>query len=328
MLRAHVLSCCPQCARTAGPLCHSGCAVCLCVPAGPLPASWSSLTSLQRLVLRDNALSGTLPAGWSALSRLTLLDLANNQLSSTVPSAWPTGMAGLTEASSAVLSGNAALCGALPGGWATSDVVTAGGSLLGQSCPSPPPPPPSPPLPPSPPPSPGNSLYTLRTAHSGAWPSFLTPGWDGVSDPCSPTVWPRVTCSGGVPVTLDLTGRNLTLTSLPRDLAFVTSLRDVRLGPGNALQGTLPAEWSALSALTRLDLEGGQQLTGTLPAEWSALGALRRLSLQGNQLFSTVPSAWASGMTALMALVFSNNAALCGPLPAGECARWCVRSPG
>jgi hypothetical protein len=227
-------------------------------------------------------------------------------------------MSALSDPSSAVvLTDNAGLCGVLPGSWSTSGVVATGGTLLGQVCPSPPPPPPSPPLPPSPPPSPGNSLYTLRTASSGAWPALLSPGWDGVSDPCSPTVWARVTCNAtsGLPIALDLSGRGLTLASLPADVAFVTSLRDVRLGPGNVLQGTLPSEWSALSSLTRLDLDGGQQLTGTLPAAWSALGSLRRLNLQGNQLFSTVPAAWGSGMTGLTALVFTNNAGLCGPLP-------------
>jgi hypothetical protein len=251
---------------------------------------------------------------WSALASLTRLDLANNQLSHTVPSAWPAGMVGTTASSAVWLSGNALLCGPLPGRWANTSIVVVTGTLLNQACPSPPP---SPPSPPPPPPTAGSALWSLRAATTSAWSAALD-RWDAVSDPCGMLPWQRVTCNAttGLPSAVDLSYLDMTFT-LPPAWAFVTSLRDVRMGPGNALQGTLPAEWSALSALTRLDLSYGQ-LAGTLPQEWSALGALRLLNLQSNTLHSSVPAPWSSGMAAMSTMVLSDNAALCGPLPGGQ----------
>lgn len=47
---------------------------------GPLPAQWSSLTSLASLDASSNYLSGPLPDAWHSLDSLQELHLANNNL--------------------------------------------------------------------------------------------------------------------------------------------------------------------------------------------------------------------------------------------------------
>ena len=89
---------------------------------GPLPTSWSSLSNLQLLFLRDNQLTGehyvfsyhaatmwpgqlfnaphmicspslshapgTMPTEWSSLASLQSLSLADNALSGSIPASW------------------------------------------------------------------------------------------------------------------------------------------------------------------------------------------------------------------------------------------------
>jgi Leucine-rich repeat (LRR) protein len=47
---------------------------------GPLPASWSLLTTLEELDVSNNSLTGQLPADWAALSKLEELQLQGNNL--------------------------------------------------------------------------------------------------------------------------------------------------------------------------------------------------------------------------------------------------------
>ena len=49
-------------------------------PQGPLPASWSALTSLVALELRYNAFEGELPPAWASLTALQSLRLRSNGL--------------------------------------------------------------------------------------------------------------------------------------------------------------------------------------------------------------------------------------------------------
>ena len=54
-------------------------------PATSVPSAFASLSSLQRLQLRNARLTGTIPSSLTALTRLTFLDLAYNALSGSIP---------------------------------------------------------------------------------------------------------------------------------------------------------------------------------------------------------------------------------------------------
>ena len=88
-----------------------------------------------------------------------------------------------------------------------------------------------------------------------SWTAASLSGWSSGTDPCSVT-WTGVTCSGGLPATVDLRYRGLVGT-LPSLLSYVPALTSVKLS-GNALYGTLPASWSALTSLRTLDLGSNQ----------------------------------------------------------------------
>lgn len=55
---------------------------------GVLPDSWSRLTNLKGLDLRENQISGNLPSSWSRMVSLESLDLSFNQLTGTIPQTW------------------------------------------------------------------------------------------------------------------------------------------------------------------------------------------------------------------------------------------------
>lgn len=57
--------------------------------SGQLPATWKSLTQLQKLVLNNNNLSGPVPTGWKQLQQLQAVYTFNNTaLSGCLPASW------------------------------------------------------------------------------------------------------------------------------------------------------------------------------------------------------------------------------------------------
>ena len=204
---------------------------------GTLPSSWSSLQPLTFLKLSNNQLIGGLPQAWSALSNLQQLDLSNNLLTSTIPAAWPLGMTALTRL---ILSTNS-MCGSIPGpSWNSTAGLVVYTSPLGTPCPAPPPPPPSPPTPPPPPPTIGHALYSLQGVVTSASWTASGLNWTSSSDPCV-NAWTRVTCSGGVPVSVDLSYKSL-VGSLPSLWNFVPSLQSISMA-SNTFSSSLPAPW-------------------------------------------------------------------------------------
>jgi hypothetical protein len=105
--------------------------------AGPLPASWSRLTSLRVLYLFQNKLNGTLPPSWGDLSAMQDLRLWRNQLTGPLPPSWgrlanlerldvdlnqltgqlPERWGNLSALTTLFLSDNTALTGTLPCSW-------------------------------------------------------------------------------------------------------------------------------------------------------------------------------------------------------------------
>jgi hypothetical protein len=80
---------------------------------GTLPASWGNLPALQELRLYGNQLSGPLPPSWGDLTRLTWLEVFNNQLTGQLPERW----GNMSALGILFLSRNTALTGTLPCSW-------------------------------------------------------------------------------------------------------------------------------------------------------------------------------------------------------------------
>lgn len=108
------------------------------------------------------------------------------------------------------LTGNGALCGALPGTWATSGVVEGTGTGLGAACGANP----APPLPAGG--APRAALFAVRLSTNSTWPAGLDSSWQFDTDPCGSTAWAGVTCSGGSVVRLDLSLYNMQVRALTR----------------------------------------------------------------------------------------------------------------
>ena len=81
-----------------------------CALSGALPAELP--VQLSSLALQNNKFSGTLPAGWSQLSRLKNLNVNNNYLRGTLPLAW-----GAMSKLISLNLGSNYLSGTLPNGW-------------------------------------------------------------------------------------------------------------------------------------------------------------------------------------------------------------------
>ncbi len=124
-----------------------------------------------------------------------------------------------------------------------------------------------------------------------------------------------MTCTSGSVTGVDLSFLSVPAsTPLPPAVATLYGLGSIQLN-GNGLVGSLLPELSALTSLTLLRVDNNA-LSGELPSGWSSLSRLVTLNLGANQLTGSIPGTWPAGMTALTRLTVSNNAAVCGPLPA------------
>ncbi|KAF8059378.1 HISN7 [Scenedesmus sp. PABB004] len=281
---------------------------------GTLPASWGALSSLQKLGLKNLALTGPLPASWSGMAALTTLDLSANALSGPLPEAW----AGLAALQELHLNGNA-LGGPLPAAWgdgmaALTTLYLSGNALTG-------------PLPAAW----GDgmaALTTLDLSHN-AITGPLPDAWGGLAS---------------IEWRLDLSYNKLSGPIPEAWAGGLAALRQLDLSH-NALSGSLPAR--ALSNVPGVDLSYNQltgrvsdwagwatvmncyqvefptlnlahnQLTGPLPEAPGRRAGL--IDLSDNALTSTLPAAWANwplcqGCYAGFTLNLAGNQ-LRGPLP-------------
>ncbi|GAX75266.1 hypothetical protein CEUSTIGMA_g2711.t1 [Chlamydomonas eustigma] len=245
-----------------------------------LPSSLSALTTLQTVTLQGAGFTGPLPAAWSTLTQLSALTLNYNNLTGSIPASWTAISSTLTIVS---LVKNTLMCGAYPSGFSPPVTIRAVSTGLGIPCASPPPspfPPPSP-IPPPSPPSASSSLLTLKDATDALEWASSGLNWTSPS-PC-PNLWTGVTCTNGLPTSVNLADNFFSLSStspnLPGNLGYVTSLQSLNL-TNNLYSSTLPASWSMLSALTYLDLSGSNNMMGSVPPSWGT-GMTAMSSTQG-----------------------------------------------
>jgi len=300
---------------------------------GQLPRSWSSL-KLMKLQLEGNLISGTLPSSWTTpqlSSTLNRLDLGMNHLTGTVPHTY----AGLTALEDLRLSGNF-LNGSVPSEWSQMSSIREldlqDNELTGIVAPA---------L------REGLETVEIDLRFNrldlGRPPRRFPSKWEvepqGALSPRAVLLeWkrrlPRGACAGcsGGPVfrtwqqgtdicdwhervrlgdgaaadrgvdrcsrssqafrLLNLNGLGVG-GPLPPELGDLWELGDLLMAD-NAFTGTLPAQWSSLGQAasdTEITLSRNR-LTGTLPMEWSHHAREISLLADSNSLNGTLPSAW------------------------------------
>jgi Leucine-rich repeat (LRR) protein len=281
---------------------------------GELPVM-SNLTSLEKLVLRNNRLSGSL-LPFTTLPALRLLDISNNLYHGVLPV--------LTSFAPHLISlytdGNSQLALASPNVGSFGQEMSDLGSL-------------------------SQDLDALRAVYdstSGSTFWVHRNGWaDPGTDPCL-SKWFGVVCNdvgrvtaldlrnnnltGFVPdaisrlsalIALDLSGNRLR-EKLPLGLSSLTRLRSFNLA-GNFLQGDLPcADFGALSELEYLDVSGNA-FSGSLTALIAGAANLRHLDLSRNRLTGSIPAALSSLSSLSVVKLDSNRFNGNLPLQLGSC---------
>ena len=112
---------------------------------------------------------------------------------------------------------------------------------------------------------------------------------------------------------LVLASNNLT-GELPREISFLTSLRNFVVLAGNALQGTIHEDiWISWKKSSELQLQHNN-FTGTLSTTLGLFTNLRRLDLSGNRFTGVLPTELGRLSDALDEVYIASNL-LTGPLP-------------
>ncbi|KAF8057645.1 FUM1 [Scenedesmus sp. PABB004] len=251
--------------------------------SGPLPESWSGMTSLRLLQLVDNPLlGGPLPrTWWGNMLSLRSLNLGSANLTGGLPdelAAWAAhypadgSRGGITELD---LHGNA-LAGSLPAAWrgfgCKGTLDLSGNALTGE-------------LP-------------------AEWVSFSAVNLDS-----NKLTGPLPSLTGWASMGSLSASDNRLSGKLPSGLGAWKGYTLVVAR--NNLTGPLPAAWAGMPNLGALDLSGNPLCT-PLPAEW---GGLRVYDLRINdaRLTGTVPLSWARN--GVMRLAIGGNPSLGGCLP-------------
>ncbi|KAK9907690.1 hypothetical protein WJX75_008211 [Coccomyxa subellipsoidea] len=255
--------------------------------SGPLPASWSNLTSLETLSLGQNSLTGTLPSSWAGMANLQKMDFNKNKLRGTLPPAW----ASMTQMQVLDFSYNQ-LTGTMPSSWASMTNLTVcsfrENTLTGAL------------------PSSWASMANMTSLeiYNNNFTGTLPPEWALLF--ADPTAFPP---------NLDLSGNRLS-GMLPSSWSNMTSLRTLDLSHNN-FGGTLPPSWLRLQRLELLDLNHNN-LTGRLPESWASLFPVYRnspgtLDVTSNKLTGTLPSSW--GYMAGLTTLYASSNRLTGTFP-------------
>lgn len=101
--------------------------------------------------------------------------------------------------------------------------------------------------------------------------------------------------------------------SIPRELAALSSLRDLQLAH-NRLSGSIPRELGNLNHLWRLRLTDNR-LTGSIPPALSNLDSLSFLQLTANYLTGPIPHELGNLSRLRVLHLFNNHDGLSGPIP-------------
>lgn len=268
---------------------------------GSIPSSFSNLSQLETLSLRDNSLTGTLPEDLMSMSNLTTLNLAGNKFSGDIP----VSIGNLKAISVLNLSGNG-FSGKIPGSIGSLYKLTAldlsKQNLTGEL-----------PL----------DLFGLPSLQvialqenkfSGDVPegfsSLLGLHYLNLSSNLF---------SGHIPSTfsflkslsvLSLSNNNIS-GKIPPELGNSSDLQILNLG-SNTLTGSIPYDLSRLSHLTQLDLSNNN-LSGEIPQEFSGISSLNSILLNSNHLSGNIPATFSS-LPNLTSLDLSSNN-LTGEIP-------------
>ena len=240
--------------------------------SGRLPTSLGNLTSLAELYLGSNNLDGPIP-DLSNLTGLMVLDLSGNQVSGEIPD-----LSALTSLTTLNLSGNN-LDGEIPDLSALINLTVlnlSGNQVIG-------------------------TIPNL---------SSLT-GLTQLALNNNQLRWTIPATLNSLTGLTQLTLNNNQLSGTIPKLSNLTGLTQLTLN-NNQLSGTIPATLNSLTVLTQLALNNNQ-LSGTIP-DLSALTSLATLNLANNQLTGTIPDSLDS-LTSLQFLHLSGNQ-LSGEIPA------------
>ena len=245
-------------------------------PSQPLE-QLSRLPLLQRLVLRENDLTGSIPPELGQLTKLAVLDLADNGLTGSIPAELGqlTGLQELNLSQNRLQDSIPAELGQLTG---LRDLHLQVNWLTG-------------PMPPE-----LGRLAQLERLNLSI--NLLT-------GPIPPELGRLSQLER-----LDLSTNELT-GSIPPELGQLSHLKQLDLGT-NELTGSIPPELGRLTQLERLNL-GANELTGSISPELGQLADLKHLHLGGNHLEGTVPVELGQ-LTHLQELRLRNNR-LTGPIP-------------
>jgi hypothetical protein len=237
----------------------------------------SAATTVTRLVLSNNGLTGSLPAAIGNFPGLVSLEAESNALTGALPH-----QIGLLVNLQTLRLGLNEISGALPselGNAAQLETVSLSFNHLSGSLPA----------------GLGN-LAHLQILDLSA-------------NQLTGTVPPQLGNLASLTY-LDLSGNGFT-GAIPPDLGRLANLQTLYLG-GNQLSGAIPAELGNLAALEQIGL-ADNLLTGRIPPELGSLANLMYLNLQRNRLSGVVPPALGNAAS-LIGVLLSQNA-LAGTIP-------------
>ena len=220
---------------------------------GAIPSELGELGSLETLVLHTNKLTGKIPTELENLNSLTALYLEKNGLTGTIP----TELGELSNLQYLSLNTND-LKGKIP-------------TELGEL----------------------GSLISLDLSYNDLTGTIPTE----LGELGSLTI-------------MFLSWNELTGT-IPSELGNLSSVQRLYLD-NNELTGTIPSKLGDLGSVQRLYLSGNE-LTGTIPSELTDLGTLQFLQLQNNDLTGTIPPKLGDLSSLLLLLLHNND--LTGAIP-------------
>ncbi|KAG8633666.1 hypothetical protein MANES_18G124300v8 [Manihot esculenta] len=245
---------------------------------GVIPAAIENLANLMALHMNENLFTGFIPSQFGKLQNLQSLFLSYNQLSGQIPST----IGNLTQLSVLVLSGNK-LEGSIPSSIRNCQHLY--------------------------------SLYVAENRLSGELPKEVL----GLSSLSKSLNLSLNSFSGNLPTEvgklknvnmLDISENNLS-GEIPKAIGDCVSLEYLYMR-GNFFQGTIPSSLASLKSLQRLDLSRNN-LSGQIPKDLQEIPYLHLLNLSFHDLEGELPKRGVFANVSALSLIGNNK--LCGGVP-------------